>query len=157
MALYYATVDQLAERFEPGSVELAWLTHEENGEVDTALATTFLEKGQDTIHEHLAPVGIDLPLDTSDAITESWAREITLDLAIIYLEIDNRQISEARKLLWDNIIARLIAIRDGNANVPGVDPPATDSTSMVSFGAQDATLVRDGGYRVSKRSAYRGF
>ncbi len=156
MALYYATVAQVQERVE-NSEELAALLHETNGTIDDALATTFLEKGQDTIHEHVKPAGYDVPLSTSDAITASWARELTLDLALIYLEVDNRQISEARQLHWENIMERLRAIRDGKGSVPGVDPVATDSTMTFLFGTNDATLVSDGGHRVFNREAWSGF
>lgn len=157
MALYYATVDELAERVENAN-ELAWLTHEENGEVDTALATTFLEKGQDTIHEHVSPRYGTPPYDVSgNEATETWFREITLDLALIYLEIDNRQISEARQLHWEDIMARLRAIRDGDADVPGLDPDDSDDVSTsVTYGTRDSTADVGDDIFIINRKAFSG-
>lgn len=159
MAALYATTAELTERFE--NVEaVALLTNETNGVPDDAFLVTMIERANGIIHSRLAKRDdrYTLPLDVTVALTETWARTITLDLAEVLLLRNGNRVSEAKEKQWDAAIEELDAIAAGDLEVPGVDPGSVDDpTPSISTGTRDSTADVGDDVLIINRAAWSGW
>lgn len=154
MALNYTTNQQLIDRFRDER-EVAALTDSTDPETaDATVLTRVLEGAEGYAHGYIAR-RYKIPVETSDASTESVLREVILDLAEVMLLRRQNKVSEAKEKQYDRAVTWLEGVRDGNIILPSATGlPSTESSKpSVKWGDNDAETASGGSERKFSRSS----
>lgn len=154
MAFVYADMDDIRLRF-LNEEALARCLNIDTGIVDEEKAEQYYDKAVAWVNQKLER-RYELPLDISNELTAEWMRSTVTDYWEIFLLVNGNRLSDAKKLYWEKLDELLMRIADGEDDIPGIGDSPVGTGLQVAYGAGDATLVSDGGFRLSSRTAWRG-